>query len=688
MKISPQSKKWGIILICSLCVLALAAFGYGIANRADYLKKVVSRVQAKMKDDYQIDFQVKSYQFDGLTTVVFDKVLVIPEQRDTLASIDKFSVRVDVLPLILGDIKFGSIAASEGKISFVKRDSLSNYDFLFRKKDQNISTQPIDSERNFAEKAEQLFHQVFAIIPDDLSIRNFEIAYQDSLLNQQVRIPNAQIEDGEFQMNLSLLNNDAEWLLEGQIIPSKKRLHVEVSANHQDVEVPFLKGKYGLAVSFDKLIFDLADVKRVRKDLLHIDGSFAYENLAVDHRRLSDQTIILPHAILHGGLEISSDYVAIKDKSSLKIKDFELFPHAKLILNPSKQIALSVHTGRFEAQHFFDALPVGLFESLEGIQVSGGIAYDLNFAVDLDNPDEIIFSSKIDDEDLKVLQWGKVNIDSLNYPFLYDAYDDTTMVRQFVVGPENPNFVPIQQIPYILKNTVRNTEDPFFYKHNGFELEAFKLSIETNLKERKFKRGASTISMQLVKNVFLNRKKTMNRKFEEILLVWLMESSSQVNKDRILEIYFNVIEWGKNVYGIKEASQYYFNKLPQDLTLGESLFLSSIIPRPKTGISSFDHTGRLKPWVQRHFNTYGYIMTKLGELKGFSTPAGYGFYDVELQPLLRPKAPINVDTSFTTILEEHEEAIRQMEQDEIRSKSALGKLLDHKIEKDESDTNR
>ena len=688
MKISPQSKKWGIIIICSLCVFALVAFGYGMANRAEYLKKVVSRVQSKMKDDYQIDFQIKTYQFDGLTTVVFDKVLVIPDQRDTLASIDKFSVSVDIFSLFLGDIKFGSINAAEGNISFVKRDTLSNYDFLFRKRDQQESNQPMDSKRNFAEKAEQLFHQVFAIVPDDLSIRNFEISYQDSLLNQQIRIANAQIDDGEFQMNLSLPNNNAEWLFEGQIYPSKKRLHVEVSANHPDVEVPFLKGKYGLAISFDKLIFDLADVKRVSKDLLHIDGSFAYENLAVDHRRLSDETIILPHAILHGGLEISSDYIAIKERSSLKIKDFEIFPYAKLILNPTKQIALSVHTGRFEAQHFFDALPVGLFESLEGIEVSGGIAYDLDFAVDLDNPKEITFSSKIDDEDLKVLRWGKVNIDSLNYPYVYDAYDDTTVVRQFVVGPENPNFVPIQQIPYVLKNTVRNTEDPLFYKHNGFEEEAFKLSIETNLKERKFKRGASTISMQLVKNVFLNRKKTMNRKFEEILLVWLMESSSQVKKDRILEIYFNVIEWGKNVYGIKEASQYYFKKLPQELTLGESLFLSSIIPRPKTGVSSFDHTGRLKPWVQRHFNTYGYIMTKLGELKEVPTPEGYGFYDVQLQPLLRPKAPINVDTSFTTILEEHEDAIRQMEQDEIRSKSVMEKLLDQKKELHENDTNR
>src|SRR5690606_36724804 len=125
---------------------------------------------------------------------------------------------------------------------------------------------------------------------------------------------------------------------------------------------------------------------------------------------------------------------------------------------------------------------------------------------------------------------------------------------------------------------------------------AYKLSIATNVKERAFKRAASTISMQLVKNVFLNRNKTMLRKFEEILLVWLMESSGQVSKDRIFEVYLNVIEWGKNVYGIHEASSYNFGIIPAQLNIGESLILSSIIPRPKTGLSSFDYPGHLKPW--------------------------------------------------------------------------------------------
>src|SRR5690606_24323998 len=125
-----------------------------------------------------------------------------------------------------------------------------------------------------------------------------------------------------------------------------------------------------------------------------------------------------------------------------------------------------------------------------------------------------------------------------------------------------PKFTPLNQVASILKKTVLNTEDPYFYQHKGFEEEAFKLSIATNVKEKAFKRGASTISMQLVKNVFLNRNKTMMRKLEENLLVWLIEHSGQVSKDRMFEVYLNVIEWGRNVYENHEASSYYFGKTP------------------------------------------------------------------------------------------------------------------------------
>ena len=559
---------------------------------------------------------------------------------------------------------------------FVKGDSTSNYDFLFRKQKQDTVLVERPSERNFAEWTERIANQVFSQIPKDLKLQNFEIAYADSRIKQKIRIPEATIDGGNFETTLFLNEHDAEWVLQGYVDGDRQKLRVEASSKEKGAEVPFLAGKYGLKVSFDRIVFDLHHIKRVGNDLLNIDGEMEYHNLVLNHRRLSAEDMVIPEVLARGGFDISRDYIALSKGSTISVQRFSLQPELKYVRTPNREVALAIHTGRFKAQDFFDAIPDGLFQSLEGLKVDGEVAYDLDFAVELDNPEHIVFKSAIDDKDLKIVRWGNARIDSLNAPFVYPAYDDTTFMRDIVVGLQNPRYIPLSDIPYVLKTTVRNTEDPFFYKHNGFEEEAFKLSITTNLKEKKFKRGASTISMQLVKNLFLNRKKTMDRKLEEILLVWLMERSGQVSKDRLFEIYLNIIEWGRNVYGISEAADYYFGKKAQELTLGESLYLSSIIPRPKTGLSSFDHTGHLKPWVQRHFNTYGNIMSKVGDLNQVDVPEDYGFYGVVLQPRLRPPAPVVRDTSYSdSMIDDHEQIMREIEMEEDVRKSILNKLF-------------
>lgn len=668
-------KKWLFIGIGSFLLLLGIGFAVGMSKRQGYLDSAVVKVKEKLRQEYEVDFKVDTYRFAGLNTVEFENLLVVPKDRDTLATMEKFSVTVKLMPLIWGDIKVGGLGVKNGAVSFVKKDSLSNYDFLFKKKDPTVPEPETNTSKGFADLADRLATQFFSLIPDDLDLENFELSYKDDRMAQRITVPQAVMNSGKFSSSVFLNDEEAEWLLEGKVQAEDQRMRVEVSSKEPDVELPFLYGKYGLAVSFDKLIFDLKDVKKINKKLLEIDGAFAYENLKVTHHRLSDSTIILPQAEMSGGIQFAENYIALKDNSTIRVKDFEVSPQVKVTLKPDNQVDLSLHTGVFQAQDFFDALPRGLFQNIDGVKVEGSIAYDLDFSVNLDKPDDIKFESKIDDADLKIIQWGAANIDSLNTSFVYDAYDDTVRVRQFLVGPENPNFRRLDQIPYVLKTTVRNTEDPFFYKHNGFEMEAFKLSIATNIKEKKFKRGASTISMQLIKNVFLNRKKTLNRKFEEILLVWMMEASGRVSKDRLFEIYLNVIEWGKNVYGITEAANYYFKKQPEDLTLGESLFLSSIIPRPKTGLSSFDYTGHLKGWVQRHFNTYGSIMRKLGELDNVSVPENYGFYEVVLQSNLRPKAPVMRDTVTWDMDNQQELIIKELEAEEQARKSLLDKLI-------------
>lgn len=122
-----------------------------------------------------------------------------------------------------------------------------------------------------------------------------------------------------------------------------------------------------------------------------------------------------------------------------------------------------------------------------------------------------------------------------------------------------------------------------------------------DLKKRRFARGGSTISMQLVKNVFLNRNKNIARKLEEALIVWLIETNRLTSKARMFEVYLNIAEWGPMVYGIREAADFYFSKRPSQLTLEECIYLASIIPKPKHFMTSFTNSGQLRESQENHF---------------------------------------------------------------------------------------
>jgi membrane peptidoglycan carboxypeptidase len=144
--------------------------------------------------------------------------------------------------------------------------------------------------------------------------------------------------------------------------------------------------------------------------------------------------------------------------------------------------------------------------------------------------------------------------------------------------------------------------------------DAFRESIVTNIKARRFARGGSTISMQLVKNVFLNRNKTVARKLEEALIVWLIENYGLSTKERMYEVYLNIIEWGPLVYGANEAAHFYFNKDASRLTLAEAIFMASIIPRPKSFKYSFDESGQLRDYLQNFYGVISAKMLKKGQI--------------------------------------------------------------------------
>jgi len=150
--------------------------------------------------------------------------------------------------------------------------------------------------------------------------------------------------------------------------------------------------------------------------------------------------------------------------------------------------------------------------------------------------------------------------------------------RPLVVGPQNPYWTPLGATSRMLVLCVVRSEDAKFFQHSGFDWDQMQDSLETDLEEGKYKRGGSTITMQLARNLFLWRGKSLPRKALEVYLTWRLEHT--LAKKRILELYLNAVEWGPGIYGIGEASRHYFGKPPAGLTLGESAMLAAILPSP------------------------------------------------------------------------------------------------------------
>ncbi len=146
-----------------------------------------------------------------------------------------------------------------------------------------------------------------------------------------------------------------------------------------------------------------------------------------------------------------------------------------------------------------------------------------------------------------------------------------------MVGEKNASFAPLARIPPFLVSAVLVSEDAGFFGHRGFDFQEIKSSL-LEASEEKRARGASTITQQLAKNLYLSRERTYARKIREAMATLALEAS--LPKSRILEIYLNIIEWGPGIYGIGPAAQHYFGRDVSELTPKEAAFLASIIPNP------------------------------------------------------------------------------------------------------------
>ncbi|MEK0421940.1 MAG: hypothetical protein RLZZ161_1791 [Bacteroidota bacterium] len=585
--------------------------------------------------------------FSGIFTVGFDS-LHLHRAGSTLFFAEKLSVSVDIWKSLWNGPSIGGIKLINTSITAVNNETGCNYCGLMEKNERaKKSKDPL---------VQQIFNLIkrgLAKVPGTIQMQNVSASYRDTGNEIEIMVTNLKYAGNDLIGSIGIKEQDKAYSfkISGELDRSDITGSLVIEPEKQvGNELPFLNRRFGLSTEFRKADFRLENFE-MSGGVLEIKAQGYVNGISVKHKRISDTNVVIQECAGTLVARLGKDFIEIDSSSNLKLNKISTFLYAKADLGKHKMYDLKFRAEKIKATDFFASLPQGMFQNLIGIKVSGELEYRMAVHLDDKKPYDCTFSSELKPYDFKILEMGETNLRKMNGEFRHTFYDHGKAVRSFIVGPSNSSFTPISQIPDMIQKAVMTGEDPAFFSHNGFYAEAIRQSIAQNYVRKRFARGGSTISMQLVKNVFLSRKKTLARKAEEILIVWLIEGQRLTSKSRMMEVYLNIIEWGPGVFGIGEASQFYFAKPTSALEPLECAFLASIVPNPKSYAYFVDSAGYVsqKNW---NFVAIRNNMIKRGDISA----ADSGSFNVKITgPAARGiRRPKQIDTVYR---EENEELL-------------------------------
>ena len=284
-------------------------------------------------------------------------------------------------------------------------------------------------------------------------------------------------------------------------------------------------------------------------------------------------------------------------------------------------VHLAVRADSLTEEQIEQSLPPAVLGPLLEVGVRGWWEHRVALDLDLARPDSVQFEADVVPHQLALAPARtSLRLLGLNEPFVAVVLlpRGARAVRE--MSGSNPHFRTLDAISPDLVHAVVTNEDGGFFRHRGFNTEAMKQAIAENLKAGAYRRGAGTITMQLARNLYTGHTRTLSRKGQEIVLAWTLEHLTGVSKDRLLEIYLNIIQWGPGLHGADEAARFYFDRDARELTLDQSLFLSTIIPSPSRWRWRFDSNGSVRPYVKAQMHFIGRAMIAKGWLSPEALP--------------------------------------------------------------------
>lgn len=602
-----QKTKIGILVVAGLIVVAVIAI---YLCKDSLLNHYAKGKFDKLEKEYGLRITYDRLHMPGINEVEIEHLTVVPHERDTLLTLRSSKVKLCLWEMLWLNAEMKRVTTDGLHLSFVKKDSLSNYDFLF-KKEQKKDDQ--EDRKDYASKVSHLLKLLFGSLPDNGDMKDFVLSHRKDTVYTEVQVPMLHIEENRFETEINVKEGSVvrQWISRGRVHSGEKTVEAELySKNPGKVLLPYLNKYYGAQVAFDTLSYRLTETKRGGE--VTLNGKAEVCGLQLYHPGLSPEVVDLDRGRFNYTINVGKDFVELDSATMVQFNRLDFHPYIRAQKSEKWHITMAVDKPAFPADDLFSSLPKGLFSNLEGLKTSGNLSYHFLLDVDFNNLNALKLESDLKGNSFKITGYGKESLSKMNGSFLYTAYENGRPVRTFIVGPENPNFRPLDSISPLLQTAVMQSEDGSFYSHRGFRLDALRLALIHDLKVKKFARGGSTISMQLVKNVFLNRNKNLLRKLEEAMIVWLVENQGLTSKHRMYEVYLNIAEWGPMVYGACEASHFYFGKEPSQLTPEEAIFMASLIPKPKRYRSYFDENMQLRSWLGGYFRLIANRLSRKG----------------------------------------------------------------------------
>ncbi|MDN4165361.1 biosynthetic peptidoglycan transglycosylase [Cytophagales bacterium LB-30] len=586
----PRWLRLGLLTFLGTCLLGYLAFRFIL------LEPMLFYVLEKYENRYNIRIAMQSAEYRGANTFQINQLAFIPPKGDTLFRVDTLVMDVKILPLFVGKIRFSQLITHGLKVAFHQTDSSDNYSFLLRK--NQVAPTEFKTATSYRQVASRMLGLFFELIPDKAQLQNSELFLLSPSIEQRILMPHFQLKEEEWKATLQDAAATTTWSLSGRIASDLWLVSLEAIPEHPERNIPLLKNVFELGLAFDTLQIAIQPMD-MEEDQLPLQGEIKVKGFSIEHWRIAPHPIVVPEGSFTWDMFIGDREIKLDSSSMAKIGGIQMHHFVYYTaFSSGKALGLQLRIPEMPFSDFLSSLPQGLFPSLEGMKAEGELRYSLQAHIPFQYLDSLRFDSDLDIKKANIQRFGQEVLTKINAPFGYRAYQSDRYMRSLWIGDSNRYFTPLDSISPWLIEAIQIAEDGRFMTHHGFHEEAFRQSIIQNLKEKRFARGGSTITMQLVKNVFLSQNKNITRKVEEAFLVWLIENYRLVSKERLLEVYLNCIEWGPNVYGIGEAAEFYFQKKPSALNKEEAIFLAMIVPRPRQFMYYFDKQAKLKSFTQ------------------------------------------------------------------------------------------